>query len=108
MNEFMSALNTKRSFANPTLTDLFSGRGVEDEDGNMSYTLPFMEDLLVRFLEFDIQWVKLLFILKRVGVGGYYINTLSIFKDVVLKCKLLLNPEVWHCLTIKIYQYRNM
>lgn len=46
MNEFMSAINTKRSFDNPTLTDLFSGRGVEDEDGNMSYTLPFMEDLL--------------------------------------------------------------
>ena len=47
MNEMMQVLNTKRSFGTPTLTEFFSGRAIEDEDGNMSYTLPFAEDLLV-------------------------------------------------------------
>ena len=39
--------------------------------------------------------------LKEVGVGGFYIKTGLIYRDAILKCKLLLNSEVWHTLTLQ-------
>ena len=35
-------------------------------------------------------------ILKEVGFTSFYIKCRLIFRDAVLKCKLLLNSEVWH------------
>jgi len=45
-NEMMIGIKGKRGFAGNPLTEFFTGRAIEDENGNMSYTLPFMEDLL--------------------------------------------------------------
>ena len=39
--------------------------------------------------------------LKEVGVGGFYIKTGLIYRDAILKPKLLLNSDVWHSLTLK-------
>ena len=39
-------------------------------------------------------------VLKEVGVGGHYIGVGLIFRDAVLKSKLLLNSEMWHGLTL--------
>ena len=47
-NEMMIGIKGKRGFAGNPLTEFFTGRAIEDENGNMSYTLPFMEDLLVK------------------------------------------------------------
>ena len=37
--------------------------------------------------------------LKEVGIGHHYIKIGLIYRDAIFKCKLLLNSEVWHCLT---------
>ena len=39
--------------------------------------------------------------LKEVGVGGFYIKSGLIYRDAILKPKLLLNSDVWHSLTLK-------
>ena len=41
----------------------------------------------------------LLSTLKEVGVGGHYIATGLVYRDSILKSKLLLNSDVWHSLT---------
>ena len=40
-------------------------------------------------------------ILKEVGMFSLYIKIGLIFREAVLKCKLLLNSKVWHGLTSK-------
>ena len=40
-------------------------------------------------------------ILKEVAAGSYYIGIGLVFRDAVLRSKLLLNSEVWHALTVK-------
>jgi len=46
-NEMMVGIKGKRSFGEKnSLTEFFTGRAIEDEHGNKSYSLPFMEDLL--------------------------------------------------------------
>ena len=39
--------------------------------------------------------------LKEVAAGSYYIGIGLVFRDAVLRSKLLLNSEVWHALTVK-------
>ena len=39
--------------------------------------------------------------LQEVGVGGFYIKSGLIYRDAILKPKLLLNSEVWHSLTLQ-------
>jgi hypothetical protein len=39
--------------------------------------------------------------LKEFGIGCYYVKTGLSYRDAILKCKLLLNSEVWHSLTIQ-------
>ena len=46
----------------------------------------------------------MLSILKEIGTGAYYVKTGLILRDAVLKCKLLLNCEVWHNVTQKQVQ----
>ena len=42
---------------------------------------------------------EILAVLREIGQGSFYVKTGIIFRDAVLKCKVLLNSEVWHCLT---------
>jgi hypothetical protein len=42
---------------------------------------------------------NLLSILKEIGFGSYYVKIGLIYRDAILKPKLLLNSEVWHGLT---------
>ena len=39
--------------------------------------------------------------LKEFGIGSFYVKTGLIYRDSILKCKLLLNSEVWHSLTLQ-------
>ena len=39
--------------------------------------------------------------LKEIGNGAFYIKIGLIYREATLKCKLLLNAEVWHSLTEK-------
>ena len=41
----------------------------------------------------------LLSMLKEVGIGHHYLKIGLVYRDAILKCKLLLNSEVWHGLT---------
>ena len=43
----------------------------------------------------------MLAVLREIGQGSFYVKTGLIFRDAILKCKLLLNSEVWHCLTMQ-------
>ena len=43
----------------------------------------------------------MLAVLREIGQGPFYVKTGLIFRDAILKCKLLLNSEVWHCLTMQ-------
>ena len=40
-------------------------------------------------------------ILKEMGQGSFYVKTGLVFREASLKCKLLLNSEVWYCLNLK-------
>ena len=40
-------------------------------------------------------------VLKEVAAGGHYVSIGLVFRDAILKSKLLLNSEVWHALTQK-------
>ena len=44
---------------------------------------------------------NLLSILKEIGFGSYYVKIGLIYRDAILKPKLLLNSEVWHGLTLQ-------
>ena len=44
---------------------------------------------------------EILSVLREIEIGGFYIKNGLIFRDAVLKCKVLLNSEVWHSLTDK-------
>ena len=44
---------------------------------------------------------EILSVLRDIEIGGFYIKNGLIFRDAVLKCKILLNSEVWHSLTAK-------
>jgi hypothetical protein len=43
----------------------------------------------------------MLAVLREIGQGSFYVKRGLIFRDAILKCKLLLNSEVWHCLTMQ-------
>ena len=44
---------------------------------------------------------NLLSILKEIGYGSFYVKTGIIYRDAILKPKLLLNSEVWHGVTLQ-------
>ena len=44
---------------------------------------------------------EILSILKEIGIGCHYLKIGIIYRDAALKCKMLLNSEVWHSLTVQ-------